>query len=57
MDKNRYLFHGEQFYGLELAARRERSRETAKLIAAAFRSLRGFIARFLAKPTSGVRHA
>ena len=61
MEKNRYPrageLYGEQFYGLELAARRERAREVAKLMAAAAGAVRRVLARFVAKPVRGVRHA
>ena len=47
-----------QLYALELAARRHRSEEMARLMAAAARSIKSRLSRLVSNEgTSGVRHA
>jgi hypothetical protein len=47
-----------ELYALELAARRERSREMARLLSAAVRAVKARFARLFAAPgRKGMRHA
>ena len=48
----------EKLYALQLAARRERAREVRRMLAAAVRNVKSFVARaFASRGTNEVRHA